>query len=494
MIAHAFCELCDSEWIAHGIVDIESGEVFNVSDILNMPESKDIYIDDLSILYIYLVRALLAGGAQCTGTNKPLKSGFFRIVISKNACANIVFNIKNCEIRIIDWTKKFGQPMPERLKDAKRLLSYAEKSGRTRAGLGSDAYNEFLHTLYTKKDSENANYALIREIFPSLPWDFDSAKETVIGYQIARPGMYNNVYSYDIKRAYAFSMCGDTPEHAPELVEGFKKPRGNQWAIFICSYAGKKLKEGAIPFLPDEEKTSGVAWIPQRLFTLVDQTYSFDFFHVSQTMLFKTRKSLFRRFVNKNYGSKDPLILSYNKVIVNSLVGYLGRRRRSTRDIFKLDKNCNIERKAEICPLEPIYTPAYINILDRHKFRFLTALRAIGIENVIYANTDGFFTLEPINLDRLNDSITGELGKVELRRIYSRMRINAINAYVGEYDGPEGKMIDTTISGLRFIDDNLTPDRFESGDITYYIDSATPEGTMRRHYFRALSSPAGAEL
>lgn len=455
---------------------------------------KDInYIDSLDVAYIYIIKQLLREGYRCANAARDLtlRPRTFRAAVTNNRCAYIeVCDDKGNMIKYISFKSKFGIDLASLdAAQTQMLIRFSEAYNLDKNGLGADAYALFLRSIYREKENENANYGIVREHFPELPFSFANAKSNVAGYQIAVPGRYTDVYSYDIHRAYTYSMQGPTPHGLPYVEEGYHAPRGNQWCIYECVYTGRALRPGGIDWIPDE-RTHGTIWLPQALFADAQRDYSFGFFNVVRTYAFKTHTCLFSHFLDFLAPlDLDPVLGKYAKRLANALVGYLGRNPREFREVFAIENN-EITRKAVNCPSKTIYPPAYINILDRHKSRFLAMLRAAGgINNIIYANTDGFMTRQPLRLDRFNVGMNvapdqvlagyAPIGALRLKAHYMDISIGAINQYSGiQNDGS----IYACLAGVRPLGD-VTPDQIEHSTIPFYYD-IVEDGAMYRHYIR----------
>lgn len=447
-------------------------------DVIKTDSDGDIYLPSLDVAYADILRTLFNLGYTCTPNAYKLSPCTFNIFISNNSCSHIdICHKNNTILRIISFRSKTGLSYSHfgQENDVNHFLEFLHLNGLNRSGLGADAYAAFLMSIFGHSD-ESA-YTLVRSIFPILPYSFGGAKRLVAGYQTYAQGMYDNVYSYDIHRAYTYSMRGEIPQGLPMVYDGYRAPRGNQWSIYECVFAGKKSVPGGIDWLP-QETTHGTLWLPQNLYADAQRDYTFDFFAVSHTFIFKTRAHRFDDFLAL-YGDMSGMFSRYSKRLCNALVGYLGRNPRENKTIFKR-KNNEITRETVNMPSKAIYPPAYICLLDRHKSRFLAMLRAAGGKsNIIYANTDGFMTRNPINLSRFNVGLDWvQPGSLQLRDVYRKIYIEKINQYAAERsDGT----LDNCISGARLAR-SVSPSDLADRRIAQYIDMLGSDGFIHRTF------------
>ena len=444
-----------------GLVNIDSGEIYSLSAIISLRET--IYVDDLSVLFPALVKVLLFAG-YTNVAKAPRRMQF----ISGASNGSAAYVLTGDGLEVIDFKAKFGQSMPE-LDEAKHLINYARKMRRDKRTVGSDAYAEFLRTLHRPKENEFANYGLAREIMPKLDISFRRAKQAVTGYQYAREGNYSSAFAYDISSSYPAAALGDLPYKQPTIIEGAARPSGNHWNIYHFSYFGKDLKPGHIDW--HRTPSEGYDVLTQRLFEVLQEDYTFDRIVVSKTISFRTRKSFLERFyastvVRGKFSEDRPYIKAYNKAIGNALVGMFGRNAKSSIDTYALEGE-KVVCKPQSLRLDELYCPIYLCVLDRAKSRHLRALRYIGADNLIYANTDSAFTRRPIDLERLNFGIASEakLGRWRLQYEFDDLCIRGINAYAGHTVHDEYV---NTLAGVP-LTHRITVDEFRNASYTYTL-------------------------
>ena len=469
-----------------GFADVYTGQVYTLGVLFSIRPDK-IVVDDLSVAYVYMIKALLTAGYECV-TDMELRPHTFTVSDSSGKCSYLAFNAGRGMTQLYHFKSKYGIDFSDNPDENTEVMIYAEKAGRISRGIGADAYREFLHTVYKKKDRDDADYKLIREIMPELGASFSSSKRNVAGYQIAVAGRYSNVYSYDIRASYPASALNAVPYGMPKTYDHYVPIDGSHWAVYSFIYYGRRLRPGYVDFLASHPQR-GIEHLPAYLYRLALDTYDFEGLHVGRSVVFKTRKSVFGRFIEKNVfrgrlAEISPRIAKYNKIFANSLIGYLGRNTTRKANIYTLNDGM-IERKRVKVDQAEIYTPMYIEILDHAKTKFIRAINAADAP-VIYANTDGFMTTAPINLKRVNACAHMSIGGLSLRRVYDDLAIQSINGYVGTYTDDSGQQhTDITVSGLRILSE-LDPERYGSHEFDYYVNLPQPDGTVCRTVLPAV--------
>ena len=425
------------------------------------------YVDNLNLLYVYIIKFL------CDNEIK------FDFAYKNGKCSNVKTCINDCKILFINFKAKFGVDFSSNYEDNKKLIDYALEHHRTKLSLGADAYSEFLHTIFKRKEEENANYNLIREDFPIFKYDdmLLEAKKNVYGFQHAQAGRYKNIYDYDISGSYPASALNDTPTGPPHYYDKLEDAPKSYFKIIKFTYFDCKLKANGIDFV--KVQSMGSLTLTERLFELFKECYSAKII-IKKIEAFKTRKSMFKQFIEQTVIAgktmqKDKILAQYNKAVGNAIIGYLGRNETTLQNTAKITQN-GLEIDKVEKEIDPIYLPAYLAILDASKAKFLKAIKPYW-KNILYANTDGFLCTKEIELAFLNFRNTNKLlGNFRLCHKYNDIYVECINGYAGITE--DGEIVNT-ISGMSF-ERILTPDDYQSKTFVYYVNEPTPSGTIRR--------------
>ena len=459
--------LINNQYYLDKLYNQESGELYQLPDFLNMKENKTFYVQNLSILHVFLIKHLLNNNYKCYENYKKLKKQSF-CYSGKNANITSLFikNKNNKTIIFVDFKTKFGVEFSDILEENKILLDFAIEHHRESNSLGTDAFNEFLHTFLYANNIKARE--LMRENYPVLHTpELDECKQYVNGYQYIKKGYYNNIYSYDITSSYPAQLYNNTPIGKPIKFFNLEDiPESYFYVVKFC-YFNLQPKQNKINFL-DLTNKDGIITLTKELFILMQDTYFFDFSIISINA-FKTRSKRFDKFLNKNIKEykeqqTNKRLRTYNKLFANSIVGYFGRN--TIKEYHIIDKT--LKEKTINKTIESIYLPLYLYVLGSAKAFFIRTLNKYS-NSIIYANTDGFFTTASIDINMLNQSVTDSIGSFKFKGIYKDLYIESINGYAGIFDN--GK-IDNTISGMT-LEQLLTPAQYQQKDFTYYINIIT---------------------
>lgn len=442
----------------------ENGALVSLGALLNVKEDTTYFVDNLNLFYVYLIEFLKDNEIE------------FDYSYKAGVCSNVKLTLKK-KIVFVNYEKKFGVEFSEDSKENWLLIDYAMKHHRTRISIGADAYNEFLLTIFRHKDNDNANHKLMRETFPVLEHDsmLEEAKRNVAGFQMCKRGMFNNVYDYDISSSYASNILNDTPCGLPYYFDALENVPKTYFKIIKFTYYNCKLKSNGIDFV--KTGVLGTLVLPERLFEQFKANYDARI-KIQKICAFKTRKSLFNKFIKETIiqgkmTEKNKRIASYNKILGNAVIGYLGRNTKTTRNLAKKTPNGLVLEEFEE-DIEPIYLPAYLCCLDHAKSKFIRTLRPF-YKSIIYANTDGFMSTEKIPLDLLNIQNSNQvIGNFRLCHEFETVFIASVNGYAGRTKDGE---IENCISGMT-VSEKISPEQFSTQKFDYVINERTNDGRM----------------
>ena len=447
------------------IINETTGEILQLVDFLELPACT-YYINNLNFFYAYLLKLLTDNGFK----NEPVKAlsnNTYTLSYHSGKCSKFEYKHHNQYIKIINCSAKFGVEYGS-IDENNKILNYALEHGRDKDSIGADAYNEFLLTIFRPKANANANAKLMRETYPILKIpEFETCKTNVAGYQFCIQGDYNNVYNYDIVSSYPSQLLCDTPEGYPTEYDTLEAVPNTHFKIIKFLFKNKKLNPNKIDFF-DFSRSIGITVLTEHLFKLFKETYTADI-EILKIWAFKTRKGRFNKFIQRNIidgkiKQIDPSIAKYNKRVANALTGYLGRNTKTLKT--KVNKDLSITSIEK--DIDPIYLPAYLFAVGKAKAEFITKLNKYK-DILIYANTDGFLTTQPIDQSMLNFDKSQELGSYKFKHQYSRIYIDGVNAYSAlTTDG----QIDNCISGMTIQDLNNI-DQYKSRQFTYTVNIAT---------------------
>ena len=448
---------------------------------LQWKEDTTFYVNDLDKFYIYLIRFLLKNGYQ--NTTEDLKDKTFSYAYKSGKCSNI--KIKNgFLIQFVNFKSKFGVEFGTDAEN-QELIEYAQNKGRLACSLGADAYNEFIRTiLHPNRYNDYIAHQIMRQEdhYPIFEYTNEllEAKEHLSGYQMCLRGTYENVIDYDIESSYPAQALCDTPKGLPKYFYDMEDVPSTYFKIITFSFFNCHLKPNKIEFI--NCNCMGELTLTERMFELFKENYSFTY-KIKQITAFKTQKSPFRKFITDNIinGKKNEPrkhIAKYNKYIGNSIIGYFGRNTTTIENTAKLN-DLGIEISSIDKTIDPIYLPVYLCVLDRAKSKFIRTIQKHK-DKIVYANTDGFLSVEPINTQSLNLDNSLLIGNYREKNVYKLIHIECINGVSAITTDGE---IENTISGMT-LEAILSPEDYRNRNFVYYMNTTTPQGTIKKQIIK----------
>lgn len=456
------------------IIEQETGEVISLEDFINL--KGNIFVSNLNVAFFDIIQFLKS--KKYRNVFKVHKNGQYSFAYKNGECLNIKIRHEKSQLTITNFTKKFLRDFSD-YETNKKLLDYSYANNRLASSLGVDAFNEWLQSTFKcKKQIININACreLFRQDYPIIKDDIlERAKESTSGYQFAKQGYYNNIYHYDIKSSFPAQYINDTPTGKPREFNSFDEMPPSYFYIVKFTAIDIKLNPNKIDFLNINNKNVLTFVLTKHLFELFKINYSYYQLKIKRITAFKTRQGRFSSFLQKTVldgklNEFDKVIAKYNKGIANSLNGYFGKNTISIRTKFS---NGKLIEKREETP--PIYLPIYLFVTGKAKAEFIKTLQRIGLKNIIYANTDGFLSSEPIDIDWLNFGRSG-LGAFSEKPKFKEIFIECVNGYAGIY---EDGTIDNTISGMKTLS-KLSVDEYMSKSYDYVVHEITSDGICER--------------
>lgn len=467
-------------------------DVYNFNNLNNFIATIDLYqqdtifyCNDLDKFYIYLIYYLVSM-FNYENVEKAIKCRQFSYSYKNGQCSNIkLCNRFNTRILFVNFKCKFGL---EYLDDQTNweLIEYATEHGRNGCSLGADAYNEFIQTLLPPtRYMDFVAHKIMRngDHYPIFKYNIDllEAKENVAGFQFCKAGDYQDLFEYDISSSYPSNLLTDMPRGLPKMYKTLEEVPSTYFKIVKFTYFNCEPLTN-IKWV----QTSGMGQLclTERLFELFKITYRANIV-IKYIYAFKTQKSPFKKFVYNNavigkLNEPRKYIAKYNKYIVNAIIGYMGRNTYTVKNSIKTNSTHSliktIEEEKEI---DPIYLPVYLSVLDKAKSAFIKTILK-HTDTIVYANTDGFLSTMPLNIDLLNIHNSLPIGNYRAKTLYKQIHIECINGYAGITDTGE---IDNTISGMT-LEEIITPEQYKHKQFKYYIQEPTARGTIRKRYIK----------
>lgn len=466
-------------FVADNIFDMESGEVIDFATFLKL--NGQVYVTNLTLGYSEVVRHLFDMGLICKYVAE--NAGEFSLSYKDGECLNMNIIFEDHTLKLVNFERKFLQDFDEiGIDNAKLLVDYAESKGRTAVSLGADAFNEFLSKSFKVKGRELHPHivrSFYRNTLPILTDSMlDEAKTLTSGYQYARTGYYYNLNAYDISKSYSSQLLNDMPIGKPREYTKIEKVPASYWYVGKTTYFDIKVKEGRIDFAQCDGKNVKTLVLTKHLQQLFEDNYTYSLRMVKRILAFKTRRAMCQNFINNNVLDTQiaPVLVKYNKAIANSIVGYMGKNRRVVRSkITHSRKTYKIEYTVE--ESEPVYLPIYLYVTGKAKAEFIRTLQNIGLEHILYANTDGLLTDLTLDENRLNFGRHNTIGIFKHKGTFKEIYIECVNGYCGQYlDGT----LDNTLSGMRVLSP-LTAKQYQDGHFDYILNEYMSDGYIHQH-------------
>lgn len=460
------------------IIKQETGEILTIEEFLKLEGNA--YCDNLNIAFMELIKVLFNLGYK--NDFKADNKKYFNFMYKAGECLQINIRHENNKIlHIINFEKKFLQEFST-YEENKTLIEYAIKNNRLSNSIGHDAFNEFLKIAFKTKKQElniNACREIFRRDYPILDYDLlTQAKKYTSGYQIAKRGLYNDIYEYDITSSYPSQLVNDTPEGYPILFNDIEDIPTTYFYIIKFTAFDINIKPNKIDFLDTDKKNINTFVLTQHLFNLFKKNYTYTILKIKSIIAFKTRKGRFNEFIKKNIidgkiNAKNEHIAKYNKAIANSLTGYFGKN--TQKEIIKVEKNGNkYNFITDTIQTDPVYLPIYLYVTGKAKAEFINTLQNTAKNGIIYANTDGFLTNIKLDINALNIGRFGVLGTFKEKHLFKKIYIDCINGYSAEdYAGN----IYNSISGLTTLN-KLSVEQYEHRTFDYYCNEIDDNGNI----------------
>lgn len=449
-----------------------TGELLSLFDLIDKYDYAFVN-DNFNLVWADICKQLNNAGYDNDFEIKANKQ--YSFIYQSGSCLEITIrNEKGKYTRIVNFAKKFNTEFSD-LETNQKLLAYAEQKDRHSITLGNDAFQEWLRYCFKVRHrtlNVNACRSVFRREYPVLSDSetniCETAKNYVAGFQYVKTGRFQNLYYYDICSSFPAQLLNATPKGAPIKLNSVSEVKPNYFYIVKFTSIGTKLKPNCIDAFNCKDICT--LTLTEHSFNLFKKNYTYTAIQEHFVLAFKTRANQFSDFVYDNVikgkeQETDKDIARYNKAIANSVVGYFGKRTIT-------EQNCIMERNGKKAILtrkiksQPIYQPIYLFVNGKAKLEFIDTLqRIVGIDNLVYANTDGFLTTKPIDLNMLNFGRGSVIGCFKFKCKFVDIQINSINGYVGITDTGKTEQV---VSGVS-LTGAITPEQYSKQQFSYDI-------------------------
>lgn len=289
---------------------------------------------------------------------------------------------------------------------------------------------------------------------------WNGAKNHVNGLYFFNVNEYENVYNYDLKSSYPARLYENLlPVGNGTILSGDEEPPARYWClwrVFIKSATPlwlDVLELGANPY--------GEYYLTQELYGILTEFYAGEW-EKKDGLAYKTRKDkainrFFEKTLFSEFSKVEPFYRKYAKGMANSFIGTFGTNYNTLEYRYYI-RNRAIYRKPYVMHSTlHAYFPVYLYVVGAAKSDFIR-LCYRNRSAIIYGNTDGVLSLEPLE-ECLHNEISERIGAFDERILYRKLCIKYLNNYCGITE--DGEVI-TKLSG-RIKPNNLTYDQFKNG-------------------------------
>lgn len=355
------------------------------------------------------------------------------------------------------------------------------------------AKKDFYKTIF-RKENFFCNANQFKKIFPSPTDDqyyiLNKAKELCAPFMyVKKAGIYNNVFSYDIKSAFPATLYKSImPIGIENKAYKYEEIPANKWYIAIVRV------RRAIPLVYDffglldkyieNQKQPFKVYFTKDILESIEEFYDIDF-EVKEYRYYKLQKGIFDKFIYQNiFNECDPFLRKINKAKNNFLIGSFGTISEFFVNFYELNNDKLFEGRKIQKKKNNAFLPLWLYVNGLHKVRFCRFVQD-NFPSVIYANTDGIFSTDDLStaIIKYNAQFI-DIGKFELRNYYLEVAIKEISNYSAIYADKNGEIHqDMRLSGRNLLKD-ITHEEFVKGGFKTVGLSFTKYGFLK--YFSMI--------
>ncbi len=401
-----------------------------------------------------------------------------------------IWHDKNVKTTICSFEKKFMQDFVS-IEQAKSLIATDSYFKPT---CTQTAKAEFMETVTSSKN-EFVNRWKFDKIFPQPEdkefYEWKHAKEHVKAFMYLRkPGLYRNVYSYDIKSSFpaelyrsVFPQGQGRIENLPEKYWSIDKIRIERIIPIVYDFLGLFDK-----FLENQRQPFNV-YLTKELVDALHIFYDVEY-QVLSIRTYKMQKSIFDTFIESNLLFKDKPLRKYCKAKNNTFIGSFGANDEYPVYKYKLAGEYNDKVNAELQwekKDKNAYYPVYLYVNGSALVKICRICQAYW-PHIIYANTDGIISDVPLELEfGFNCKFLNVLGRVELRQQYLEFAVKDISNYSAIFADDNGEIMqDIRLSG-RTILEPPTHEQFIDGGFETMVLTRSDYGFIKPVMFMEQS-------
>ena len=166
---------------------------------------------------------------------------------------------------------------------------------------------------------------------------------------------------------------------------------------------------------------------------------NYDIFHLEflDGYKFRIRNDMFKEYVDKHIKIKEEAtkvgngaLRTISKLLLNSLYGKFGQNPQRRKKLPYVGEDNKI--KFEKSELETVnkfkYLPVAVFITAIARYKIITDILKIGIDNWVYSDTDSILSLVPLEKEMVDDV---KLGKYKVEYLFKKTRVLGQKSYYG---------------------------------------------------------------
>lgn len=373
--------------------------------------SKGVYISKNLNLYKFLILDMLfKNGFKNISSEDKLENNTFQIVDNDKQVIFIRWQFKSKKTILQSFTAmypflKLITPMQEFNCSEERAILKTIKIGES-LGINSITMATSIRKIYMFK------FHGAKEIFGKR-WNTKelSNEDYEKIYKTQKAGLFymnenyqnkivKNLDYFDKNSAYPFIALNyplpcENPIH-------LKYEELNQNGMYGIStvFLTAKVKKNRISILWDIQKKKFVNEVKKQIFQLWDfeieyikKNYDIEDFSILDTLGFKKRYGLLNEVIEEfekiKENTKSPTTRNIVKFASNTFLGSFATKKTRTQRIYNNDMTFEIKTTTS----DQFYPAIFSYIVSQNNINLANFLNVIGLEKIIYVDTDGFFSL-----------------------------------------------------------------------------------------------------
>ncbi len=403
------------------------GKIFSLGELIEI-KNDFIIVVDFSIVKFSIIEHIIKCGKYHLKESKNDKSMSYDI---KSNYIKI-YNTDKKVLILCSYENKFMQDFENfEIANALELMDIEKQTTCTK-----DAKKQFMATI-TRQKNYFAQTRIFDKIFPQFDdkefFYNNACKKSVCALFYCNVGEFENIYSYDIKSSFPSRVYGDFfPNGEGRYFDDIKKVPYNKW--YVCKIKIYSFSVKLFDFLDfcsmADEYGEITYYTTKEMLEFIEICYDCDY-DIIDGYFYTLQRSIFDKFLNSNFLNelnKNKNFRKYNKAKNNLLFGNFGRNTKINNVVFGVDEDKLTQKIEKVEIDDKGYYPLYLYVNGKSKLEILKIVKD-NFENILYINTDGFFSKNKMSFMFYNLGKENNIGTVEFRDYYKKICIKDISNY-----------------------------------------------------------------